>query len=103
GGYYWRVEFERFGSYLFTEDGKYMTDSPVPSIFHNEVKAEDWPDPAPPLPDLKVDDPIWVRDHDHEEWRRRHFKCWNDGRVVAYANGGTSWSTNSTTTWNRWR
>lgn len=48
---------------------------------------------------VPVDTPILVWDDEDEEWRHRHFKKFYDGHVIAWANGGTSWSTNVSSAW----
>lgn len=41
---------------------------------------------------VAVDTPILVRDSEKEEWRKRYFAKYEDGKVYAYCNGATSWS-----------
>lgn len=41
---------------------------------------------------VAVDTPILVRDTEKEEWRKRYFAKYEDGKVYAYCNGATSWS-----------
>lgn len=48
---------------------------------------------------VPVDTPILVRDNEDEEWRHRHFKKIYNGHVIAWDNGGTSWSTNVSSIW----
>jgi hypothetical protein len=45
-----------------------------------------------PLADLKVDDPLWVRDSPLEEWLPRHFAFHKNGRIYCWPEGRTSWS-----------
>ena len=45
---------------------------------------------------VPVDTPILVRDNEHEEWRRRHFAKYENGKVFTWANGLTSWSRGDT-------
>ena len=42
---------------------------------------------------VPVDTPILVRDSEHEEWRRRYFAGYENGKVFAWYGGITSWST----------
>jgi hypothetical protein len=61
------------------------------------------PQPEMPKPDLKIDDPVIVWMNNCEE-ERRYFAGWSeDGRIICWAAGGTSWSTGSNTTWYQWR
>ena len=41
---------------------------------------------------VKVDTPIYVRDTEKEDWKPRHFAKFEDGKVYAFLNGTTSWS-----------
>ena len=41
---------------------------------------------------VAVDTPILVRDHDYDDWYKRHFAKYEDGIVYAWDNGHTSWS-----------
>lgn len=43
-------------------------------------------------PKVKVDTPILVRQHEQDEWEKRHFAYFKDGRVCAWLCGATSWS-----------
>lgn len=73
-------------------DGREHLESPQPTLFHQEVK--DWPCPCklPQLPDLKVDDKVYVEISGVLD--ARHFSHWlvNKGRVamVVFSNGRTS-------------
>lgn len=49
------------------------------------VKQVDWSK-------VKVDTPIYVRDTEEEEWRKRHFAGFEDGEVSAWNGGLTSWT-----------
>ena len=52
---------------------------------------------------VKVDTPILVRQHEQDEWEKRHFAYFKDGRVYAWLCGATSWSADyegDTTDWN---
>lgn len=48
---------------------------------------------------VPVDAPILVWDDEDGKWRHRHFKEFYNGRVIAWDNGGTSWSTNESSAW----
>ena len=41
---------------------------------------------------VKVDTPILVRDYESEEWVRRYFAKFADGKVYAWSDGATSWT-----------
>ena len=41
---------------------------------------------------VKIDTPIWVRDYDTENWRKRHFAKYENGLVWTFNNGFTSWT-----------
>lgn len=42
--------------------------------------------------EVKVDTPIYVKDTEEEEWRKRHFAGFEDGEVSAWNGGLTSWT-----------
>jgi hypothetical protein len=74
----------------FTPDGRGTVGSILPTLFHNEVKPEDWPDPDPPRPELQIDDPVWVLDVVSRKWFPRHFAGWSDSGMLVFLNGKTS-------------
>ena len=41
---------------------------------------------------VPIDTPILVRDSESDRWYRRHFAKYENGKVYAFRNGGTSWS-----------
>ena len=44
--------------------------------------------------DFVIDEPVMIRDHDHQTWERRHFAGVNvDGKASAWNNGATKWAT----------
>ena len=50
---------------------------------------------------VEVDTPILVRDYEDGEWVKRYFAKFEDGKVYAWVDGGTSWSSdNKTHKWN---
>lgn len=52
---------------------------------------------------VKVDTPILVKQHEQDEWEKRHFAYFKDERVYAWLCGATSWSADyegDTTDWN---
>lgn len=51
---------------------------------------------------VKVDTPVLVRDYENNEWTKRHFAFYRDGKVHTWDSGVTSWSkepTDSTSWW----
>ena len=60
-------------------------------------------------PELKVDDPVLVREDPNDDWVPRHFCEWTtDGRVRAYPHGTTSFTAkdggfDSPTTWEEYK
>ena len=52
---------------------------------------------------VKVDTPILVKQYEQDEWEKRHFAYFKDGKVCAWLCGATSWSADydgNTTNWN---
>lgn len=52
---------------------------------------------------VAVDTPILVKQHEQDEWEKRHFAYFKDERVYAWLCGATSWSADyegDTTDWN---
>lgn len=61
---------------------------------------EDYEEPETDWSNVEVDTPILVRDSEHEEWVKRYFAKYEDGKVYAWSGGATSWtSENITTNW----
>lgn len=51
---------------------------------------------------VKVDTPVLVKDYENNEWTKRHFAFYRDGKVHTWDSGVTSWSkepTDSTSWW----
>jgi hypothetical protein len=89
----------------YTKDGKWMLEDLNPDLFFEEVKL---PERVRPKPNLKIDDPILVSANggsDEKSWQKRHFAGWDsDGKIIAFNNGATSWSTDDRlVTWEYWR
>ena len=62
---------------------------------------EDYEEPKTDWSKVEVDTPILVRDLEGEEWLRRYFAKYENGRVYAWGCGGTSWSGDDCATgWN---
>lgn len=76
----------------FTFDGKVGSKDTNPTLFWDEIKFEI---PPKPLPKLEVDTKVLV-------WNNRarkvksHFSHFEDGKIMVFGNGTTSWSTNVT-------
>ncbi|MDU7211827.1 MAG: hypothetical protein E6275_06785 [Veillonella sp.] len=52
---------------------------------------------------VAVDTPILVKQYEQDEWEKRHFAYFKDGKVCAWLCGATSWSADyegDTTDWN---
>jgi len=75
------VENEEFVS-LYTADG-HCSSKP----HDNDIVAEYsfWND-------VKVDTPILVKEFEEEDWCKKHFGKYENGKVYAWINGSTSWS-----------
>ena len=56
---------------------------------------EDYEEPEEPEVDwnkIEVDTPVLVKNIENEEWKKRHFAKYENGRVHVWNNGSTSWS-----------
>ena len=88
----------------FLRCGRSMPHHLNPLLFWDEVKITP---PEKPLPDLKVDTPVLVRDSDDEEWCPRHFHSFGkDGRIRAWTSGctrHTAGEVNNHCAWNEWK
>jgi len=83
----------------FTLNGKRYIDSKNPTLFWDKIEFEV---PKRPLPDLKVDTKVIVW-KSGEPKKRRHFKKFNeDGDIICFAHGATSWTMSGTFTWKYW-
>ena len=49
--------------------------------------------------EIEVDTPIMVKNSEYEEWLRRHFAKYENGKVYAWQVGCTSWTENIMTDW----
>lgn len=52
---------------------------------------------------VKVDTPILVKNTEKEEWEKRHFARFKNGKVYAWYDGLTSWSTAGEDDVNFWK
>lgn len=82
------VEFVDGTQGSFTYDGRYYLKDLNPELFHSEVKFEV---PSKPLPDLKVDTKVLVWDKGAPKMRR-HFSHFEDGVIVCFPEGLTSFT-----------
>lgn len=48
---------------------------------------------------VPVDTPILVRDHEAMEWTKRYFAKYENGKIYAWGDGTTSWSTETCATY----
>lgn len=48
---------------------------------------------------VKVDTPILVSDYEEHDWVKRYFAKFENGKVYAWAHGGTSWSKDDVYCW----
>ena len=53
---------------------------------------DEYKEPETDWSKVAVDTPILVKDHENEDWYKRHFAKYEDGKVYAWNDGYTSWS-----------
>lgn len=41
---------------------------------------------------VEVDTPVYVRNNDEEDWEKRHFAYFKNGKVYTWSSGTTSWT-----------
>ena len=41
---------------------------------------------------VAVDTPIYVRENPSDEWQKRHFASFRDGKIYVFSHGMTSWT-----------
>ena len=46
-----------------------------------------------------VDTPVLVKDFENDIWLKRYFAKYEDGKVYAWSDGATSWSSDDTSGW----
>ena len=51
--------------------------------------------------EVEVDTKVLVRDKPYNEWLKRHFAKYEDGKVYVFKNGRTSWSSRGITHWQK--
>ena len=54
--------------------------------------VEEYEEPEIDWSKVKVDTPVLVKNIENEEWKKRHFAKYENGRVHVWNNGSTSWS-----------
>lgn len=52
---------------------------------------------------VTVDTPILVRDSEEEDWRKRYFAKFENGKVYAWKYGATSWTANNEYAVSSWK
>ena len=97
--------------------GNFCRDFVIPNIFKSdncdEVSCsdcgihqllwlmEEYEEPEIDWSKVEVDTPILVTNFEDGKWRKRYFAKFEDGKVYAWVDGGTSWSSdNKTHKWN---
>ena len=62
---------------------------------------KEYEEPEVDWSEVEVDTPILVTNFEDGKWRQRYFAKFEDGKVYAWVDGGTSWSSdNKTHKWN---
>ena len=99
GAYPIVVQFEEDRT-SFTIEGKLYPEDKYPILFWDEIKFNI---PKKPLPDLKVDTEVIVWDIKDFMYKRYFKEFNNDGKIVCFSDGSTSWSSDGNTeTWRHW-
>lgn len=60
--------------------------------FSEWLRKEYKPFKEPNWSKVAVDTPVQVKDHCYDTWFNRYFAGYDDGRVITWCDGGTSWS-----------
>ena len=77
------------------------TSCPKCHLYRTIWLLEDYKEPETDWSKLEVDTPILVTNFEDGKWRKRYFAKFEDGKVYAWVDGGTSWSSdNKTHKWN---
>jgi hypothetical protein len=103
----WVAEDENRKQYFYSEkpkeiDCSFMNMGPVMELQSRLDLGSDWRKSLrrvinnkvqEPRPELKIDDPVLVKDSEGEPWRKRHFAGWDkSGKVKVFLHGKTSFS-----------
>ena len=60
---------------------------------------EEYEEPEVDWSKVEVDTPILVTDYENEHWYKRHFAKYENDMVFAWTDKGTSWTTDTSTSW----
>lgn len=82
------VTFEDFDDSTYTLEGKCFKDQINPRLFLSELKIPEENLRHP----LKTDDLVLVRDHEKDDWVKRHFYGFANGGILVFMYGKTSWT-----------
>ena len=77
-----------------SECGFLSTDYTCNHKVHEWLNSE-YVEPPVDWSKVAVDTPIFVRDSEANEWRKRHFAKYENGMVCTWGYGATSWSVDS--------
>lgn len=58
----------------------------------NQWLKEEYKEPKTDWSKVKIDTPIYVKDHEDDNWNPRYFAKYKNGNVYAWSNGKTSFS-----------
>ena len=75
------------------------TSCPKCHLYRTIWLMEEYKEPEVDWSKVEVDTPILVKDFEDRNWIRKHFACYENGRVYAWVNGGTSWTTADCDDW----
>ncbi len=64
---------------------------------------EEYEEPEVDWSKVEVDTPILVRDHEDQEWERRHFAKYENGDIYAWRDAYTSWTASHDDDMTWWR
>lgn len=68
-----------------------------------EWAEQEYVEPAVDWSKVPVDTKILVRNSEHEAWKKRYFAKFEDGKIFAWANGATSFSTYNSDFTTQWK
>ena len=60
---------------------------------------DEYKEPETDWSKVVVDTPIFVRNLENSNWLKRYFAKYEDGKVYAWSDGATSWSSDDTSGW----
>ena len=77
------------------------TSCPKCHLYRTIWLMKEYEEPKVDWSEVEVDTPILVTNFEDGKWRQRYFAKFEDGKVYAWVDGGTSWSSdNKTHKWN---